>query len=374
MKINQITKNNILFPLAIAVVVCIYPLNMGFAGKQNQPYARGTATPEPGSSIFDSIQPEFSYQPPFLPIKLTIDGSGNIKLSGDISFVTPIGVFSIGASIPLVDKDDDDLVLVLRNSQEKTDSVYRISDGEKATIIVDGRTAIIVGRDQVIIDVTNSEIVEIIAPGYVNEYQEIDESVDARISENSTTVICKGAPPSDLYIGVKARVTWKMVNVRSYAEVSQDWDANIVTVVERDEVVEIVGGPDCAHEGYWWEVITDNGLRGWMREEDSTRVFLSRLSERESKQACSSTYPSRLQVGDDAYVAYDPPYSNNVRERPYVGAELVGQIDPGEKIVVLDGPSCSNNWVWWKIKSKETDLVGWTSEGNSDDYWLVPDN
>ena len=89
-------------------------------------------------------------------------------------------------------------------------------------------------------------------------------------------------------------------------------------------------------------------------------------------QACSNTYPSQLNVGMQAYVGFDPPSANNVRQTPYLDSDLSGQIQPGEQVEIIKGPSCSNRWVWWKIRSLESGLVGWTSEGDSDDYWLLP--
>jgi hypothetical protein len=87
---------------------------------------------------------------------------------------------------------------------------------------------------------------------------------------------------------------------------------------------------------------------------------------------CQGSYPSRLHVGDQAYVAYDPPFNNNVRAKPDLDGKLVGQIEPGEEFIVLDGPECSNDWVWWQISSLGQDLEGWTAEGDEEDYWLVP--
>lgn len=92
----------------------------------------------------------------------------------------------------------------------------------------------------------------------------------------------------------------------------------------------------------------------------------------DSWQACQNTYASRLHIGDQAYVSFDPPYSNNVRQDPNMDSEIIGKINPGEEILVLEGPACSNHWVWWLVRSRKTGLVGWTSEGDIENYWLVP--
>jgi hypothetical protein len=79
-----------------------------------------------------------------------------------------------------------------------------------------------------------------------------------------------------------------------------------------------------------------------------------------------------LHVGDKAYVSFDPPWKNNVRANPSLGAPKLGSLDPGEKMEILDGPFCSDNMVWWRVQSLHTPLTGWTSEGDIENYWLIP--
>ena len=89
-------------------------------------------------------------------------------------------------------------------------------------------------------------------------------------------------------------------------------------------------------------------------------------------QACPGARLSQLSVGMQAYISYDPPEANRVRSDPNTNARILGWIYPGEKVEILDGPACANNWVWWKIRSLETGLTGWTSEGDQSAYWLLP--
>jgi len=90
-------------------------------------------------------------------------------------------------------------------------------------------------------------------------------------------------------------------------------------------------------------------------------------------KACPDAFPSRLHIGDHATVSEDPPVANNLRNNPGTeGTEIIGKINPGEEVEILDGPQCQNNWVWWKVKVLKTGQVGWTSEGDGITYWLVP--
>jgi serine/threonine protein kinase len=87
---------------------------------------------------------------------------------------------------------------------------------------------------------------------------------------------------------------------------------------------------------------------------------------------CAGLYPSRLHVGDRAYVSFSPPLANNVRKNPSLNAQLLGKIQPGEEVEILKGPDCNDNMVWWRVQAADSSLVGWTSEGDREHYWLVP--
>ena len=87
---------------------------------------------------------------------------------------------------------------------------------------------------------------------------------------------------------------------------------------------------------------------------------------------CSGSYPSRLHVGDRAYVSFNPPLPNRVRVQPNTGSTIVGVLQPGEKMEIIGGPTCSNQWIWWQVSSLDKSLIGWTAEGDNQSYWLVP--
>ena len=46
---------------------------------------------------------------------------------------------------------------------------------------------------------------------------------------------------------------------------------------------------------------------------------------------------------------------------------------PGTGFTVIDGPSCADNWSWWKIRTGDG-LTGWISEGGdtTDPYYICP--
>lgn len=88
--------------------------------------------------------------------------------------------------------------------------------------------------------------------------------------------------------------------------------------------------------------------------------------------ACLAYRPSRILVGDTAYVSL-APIPNQVRSEPSLETgTIIGQALPGEMLEILDGPGCADHIVWWQVRVVSTGLVGWTGEGDRDGWWLVP--
>lgn len=77
-----------------------------------------------------------------------------------------------------------------------------------------------------------------------------------------------------LNIGDDAKVLWMKINLRSTPVVPDTWDANIVAQLDKGIRLTIIGGPECAHEGTWWEVQTENGDYGWSREYTESNGYL----------------------------------------------------------------------------------------------------
>jgi hypothetical protein len=95
-------------------------------------------------------------------------------------------------------------------------------------------------------------------------------------------------------------------------------------------------------------------------------------SARPTWMPCPGIYYSRLYVGDKASVSFDPPLANRVRSEPSTAGTYLGMLQPGEKAEIIGGPVCSNQWIWWQVRSLASGLTGWTAEGDNKAYWLVP--
>lgn len=90
--------------------------------------------------------------------------------------------------------------------------------------------------------------------------------LETKNNPQSNDYWCDDLDGVHLKLGDNARVVWPKVNLRSSPVVPQTWDANIVAQLEEGTQVSIIGGPECAHEGTWWQVRTEYGDSGWMRE------------------------------------------------------------------------------------------------------------
>lgn len=83
---------------------------------------------------------------------------------------------------------------------------------------------------------------------------------------------------------------------------------------------------------------------------------------------CPSAPPTRLQVGDQVQVTFTDGSPNRIRQSP-ASSTILGSAPEGTKMVILEGPECKNERVWWKVTT-ENGYTGWTAEGNMDAYWL----
>jgi hypothetical protein len=77
-----------------------------------------------------------------------------------------------------------------------------------------------------------------------------------------------------------------------------------------------------------------------------------------------------LKLGDWAMVSTDSALPNKVRSQPGSNGELLGLIQPGENVLVQEGPQCADGYSWWFVRSLDG-LEGWTAEGDAAGYWLV---
>ena len=74
-------------------------------------------------------------------------------------------------------------------------------------------------------------------------------------------------------------------------------------------------------------------------------------------------------MGDYGVVRGDTT-PNNLRDQPATG-EILGQLQPGDMFLVIEGPECVDGLYWWKVDNLDG-VVGWTAESDSQAYWVNP--
>lgn len=93
--------------------------------------------------------------------------------------------------------------------------------------------------------------------------------------------------------------------------------------------------------------------------------------EVESQVFCEGTLPSVLSIGAVAQVANTDGIPLRVRE--VAGGAVLTEIVEGTQFTVVEGPECLNGFTWWQIQIENTDntsLLGWSAEGDNEDYWV----
>lgn len=105
---------------------------------------------------------DVGYTPPLVPVKFSVDSSGQPSISGSKELVTPLGTFSIGAKYSLDSVRSDAVRVVIQNKKAGDAGsryIYDVTTGSgEFTAVDNGKTTIQVSDRRVLIDVTNGTI------------------------------------------------------------------------------------------------------------------------------------------------------------------------------------------------------------------------
>ncbi len=86
---------------------------------------------------------------------------------------------------------------------------------------------------------------------------------------------------------------------------------------------------------------------------------------------CPGAPETSLNVDTWARANTESAFPNLVRSHAALSAEIMGKIQPGELVLVADGPRCADGYNWWFVLSVDG-LEGWIAEGEEAVYSLVP--
>ena len=214
---------------------------------------------------------EIGYQPPYVPIRISVNSRGEVNAEASYEWVTSIGTFDIGGgvSVDTLRGSYASDVLIVRVDGEAT--VYQLEEGARFDISFDDSNTLY--KKVAFHKEADGDIILELESVRVGDS---DTSQPSSSGSDSSEYWCDDLDGVNLQVGDNARVVWFKVNLRSYPEVPQTWDANIVAQIEEGAYVTIIGGPECAHEGTWWQIRTEGGETGWMREFTASDGYLLR--------------------------------------------------------------------------------------------------
>ena len=85
--------------------------------------------------------------------------------------------------------------------------------------------------------------------------------------------------------------------------------------------------------------------------------------------AWSQLYPGAFAIVEGGSATH----SNPIRSAPDMDANIITELNPGEIVLVVEGPTCANNLVFWKVRNDvNSDTLGWLAEGDGNKHYLVP--
>jgi hypothetical protein len=131
------------------------------------------------SACGGSVSPTLSYKAPaFLPFSINIGKhDNNPTIEGNVSWITELGTFSIGAQFELPPPVNDTIRVILRNRDTGFDQIYQVrTGGDQFAAVVNGSTTISVSQDQVLIDITDGTIQSITFKQVNNQIAEAQSS------------------------------------------------------------------------------------------------------------------------------------------------------------------------------------------------------
>ena len=90
--------------------------------------------------------------------------------------------------------------------------------------------------------------------------------------------------------------------------------------------------------------------------------------------SCPGAPAQRMTVNQRGYVCTKED-AVKLRTAPKRSGSEIMQLPPGVSFAVIEGPSCADNWSWWKIRL-DNGTTGWISEGGDeiDPYFICPLN
>ncbi len=188
---------------------------------------------------------------------------------------------------------------------------------------------------------------------------------------------CKGAPPTQLSVGVRAAVLpvsegLPVVAVRLRSDAGLK--GRILSELQSGAQMIVLSGPVCQDSYLWWQVQLDNGAQGWVAEGSAQNYFIDPIPSIVTH--CADVPPTRFVVGARGQVRPARPGTTpnvaRIRDTATTDGKILLNLPEKTSFTVIDGPVCFGGYLWWKVKVDQG-VTGWLAEGDSTrGYYVFP--
>lgn len=287
----------------------------------------------------------------------------------------------------------DDIPVVTDYSIEEDVLTIKFDDGrnyyqriEEAPVVEDEETLVWSdpGEEEPDPTATQPNMNEIIAPA--STPKPTNTSVPAVVQQPTATRTSSFTPTpqvysplsrcaaSRLHVGDSAYVNYDTGRVGMRSEPVGKIGDKLVRKLEEGEILHIIDGPKCDLGWIFWKVRTVNSETGWIPEGDGSEFWVVPIA---TYDVCSGAKPTRLRVGDRAFVEPKPEDFNRIYPEPAIDStKLLYRMQPGSYMQILEGPSCGSGktGVWWYVRSEDSGIEGWTRESDyaKSYYFIAP--
>ena len=214
----------------------------------------------------------------------------------------------------------------------------------------------------------------------------VDDSDSGQTGSVNNYPACPGALTSRVQVGMTIQVTTSGKVPKLGIRPQPTLDSKKMFELKSGKKMEVLDGPVCADNSYFWYVDTPKG-DGWVREGNTEFYFVDPLGQSSGAPqpqepapqptgapqvpACPGSLPTRVQVGMTIRVTTSGKVPKlGIRPQPTLDSKKMFELKSGEKMSVLEGPECSDNSYFWYISSSKG--KGWVREGNTEFYFVDP--
>jgi hypothetical protein len=219
-------------------------------------------------------------------------------------------------------------------------------------------------------------------------------------------------------VGVRARVNISEglgINLRDLPALS---GSTVITQLTAESQVDVIDGPEEEDDLSWWNVDGGEDQVGWVVEGFGGETWLVPVGWTDEFPALPGAEPTTTptvtptlapatpvvtatleptatpEITPTATLVLTPTATPeggipsptvgasvrvttkyqfiNLRNAPGLTGEIIGQLQDGTIVTILEGPDEADGFSWWKVEDSE-DNIGWAAERSVEEVWLVPE-